>query len=496
MRRSAKVSSISRWTASSWPETSPSCYKGNGSATPTWRSNSLDASNKALALDLFGNVAQNAQAAATDTFILPLTRYPSAVRVSVRRLSGAFAIHTAGLFPVLSELPSSPEAQQAIAQQLGLTYRAPVETKTARKQKAAAAVPAAVTVEGTLGTVHTATSLAQINQIGAAALAQAGYPIFHRVTSGTLSSADIAVSGTTSDFVHDAIRTLALQSQSALKQADFTSSNGVSAMLLGGQTSMGFMSVPLTSAEKEKFFKSHGYPILEFKVARDAIEVLVNAGNPLKQITIPQLDAIYSVSPQAGAHDTIRDWNKLGAGQGEITVYGGSPGWGTARTFRQLVLQGGEFRPDILIEDVVFRDGIEGKVAADRTAIGYVSLRPRGDDVRSLAVAANSGEKAWPVDAGSIYSGHYPLQRSFYGYVAQKTLADAAPLERELANLLLSDSGTGHGRPQRQSTSERAGLRGNPRGNRSVQLEGVEGTTQERSKAERAAGSWFDLPSG
>ena len=401
----------------------------------------FDSANKPLALDLFGNVAQNAQAAATDTFVLPLTRYPSAARVSVRRLSGAFVIHAAGLFPVLSELPSSPTAQQAIAQQLGLTYHLPAATKAAGKQKAASATAVPVTVEATLGVVHTATPLDQINQIGAATLAQAGYPAFHRVTSGTLASADIAVSGTTSEFVHDAIRSLALQSQSALKQADFTSSNGVSARLLSGKANMGLMSVPLTSAEKEKFFKKNGYPILEFKVARDAIEVLVNAENPLKEITVPQLDAIYSAAPQAGAQETIRDWSELGGPAGEITVYGGSPGWGTTKTFRQLVLQGGEFRPDITVKDVVFRDGIEGKVATDRAAIGYVSLRPRQSDVRALAIAANSGEQAWPVEAEAIYSGHYPLQRLFYGYVAEKTLADAAPLERELVNLLLSDAG-------------------------------------------------------
>ncbi len=106
-----------------------------------------------------------------------------------------------------------------------------------------------------------------------------------------------------------------------------------------------------------------------------------------------------------------------------------------------MVLKGGAFRQDVTAADVVFRRGVEAKVAGDKAAIGYATLRPRQADVRVLAVASNSGEKAWPVDTQAIYSGHYPLQRKLYGYVARKTLDDATPLERELVNILLSAAG-------------------------------------------------------
>lgn len=399
----------------------------------------FDADGQPVALDLFGNLALNARAASTDTFVVPLTRYPSATRLSIRRLNGPLAVHAAGLFPVLSEMPTSVQAQKAIAEQLGLVFRPAAIAADARKSTGTENENAATTT--ILGTIHTVPRLEVTNRIGATALAEVGYPVFRRITEGTLTSEMISSSGTTHDFVKAALRTLALESQSALAQPSFTSSDGVAADLLDEKATLGVMSVPLTSAEKERFFDKHGYPIMEFKVAHDAIEILVNADNPLKQITVPQLDAIYSVSPRAGASAPMRDWAELGVNAGAIHAFGGSPGWGTAKSFQQMVLKGGDFRPGITTADVVFRQGIEEKIAKDVAAIGYMSLRPRQRDVRVLAVSANSGEKAWPVEADAIYSGQYPLQRTFYGYLARKTLESATSLEREMVNLLLSDTG-------------------------------------------------------
>ncbi len=398
----------------------------------------FDASDHALALDLFGNPAQNGVAVGTDTFIVPLSRYPLATRITVRRLSGPLTVHAAGLFPVLSEMPTPLKTQRAIARQLGLVF---LPGDADQKRKTDAAGKRTESPEGIFGTVHTTPALEHTNQIAADALAQTGYPAFRRTSEGALQSEAMAASGSTSEFVKAAMRSLAIESRSVLNPPFFTSSDGVAACLLSGEYCFGVMSVPLTSAEKERFFARNGFPVLEFEVAHDAIEVLVNSANPLREITIPQLDAIYSDAPRAGASQPMRTWNELSVGAGTIHAYGGALSWGTARSFQEMVLKGGAFRSDVTATDVVFRRGVEARVAADSAAIGYATLRPRQADVRALAVAPNSGEKAWPVDAPSVYSGHYPLQRKMYGYVARKTLDDATPLERELVNLLLSGTG-------------------------------------------------------
>ena len=150
----------------------------------------FDPAGAPLALDLFGNVAHNGPAAETDTFIVPLTRYPRATRLSVRRLGGSLALHSVGLFPVLSELPSSPEAQRAIAGQLGLTLT-PVDQVAGSTITAADATGA--TAASILGTLHAANALlARVDGVGAAALSGAGYPVFRRVTTGPLLAGQMA----------------------------------------------------------------------------------------------------------------------------------------------------------------------------------------------------------------------------------------------------------------------------------------------------------------
>ena len=141
-----------------------------------------------------------------------------------------------------------------------------------------------------------------------------------------------------------------------------TSSDGVYENLLKNECALGFMSLPMSSAEKENFFRTHGYPIVELRFAHDALEILVNARNPIRAITVPQLDAVYGRELRAGAPAAITAWSALGGGAQAIKVYSGQLNWGTTRTFQQLVLKGGEFRKDMVLRDVVYSEGIEKEV--------------------------------------------------------------------------------------------------------------------------------------
>lgn len=79
----------------------------------------FDPDNRIVAVDLFGNVSDNSVAAGTDTCIIPLSRYPSASRISIRQLSGRLVLHGLLAFPVLSELPADPEAERSIFELVG-----------------------------------------------------------------------------------------------------------------------------------------------------------------------------------------------------------------------------------------------------------------------------------------------------------------------------------------------------------------------------------------
>ena len=78
-----------------------------------------DAEDRVVAVDLFGNVAENSIHAGTDTFIIPMDSYPSASRISIRQVSGQLTLHGLLAFPVLSELPADAEAEMTMLNLLG-----------------------------------------------------------------------------------------------------------------------------------------------------------------------------------------------------------------------------------------------------------------------------------------------------------------------------------------------------------------------------------------
>ncbi len=393
-----------------------------------------DAQGRALALDLFGEMRRNAQTVGTDTFVIPLDRYPAATSIMVRRLSGELRIAGGGLFPVLSELTSKAENEEALAAQLGVI----LSPHHWMFSSAGKEFPA--TTDNALGTVHTVPLLEKSNAIGAAILKQPNYPSYHPLTDGPLVPPKLSASNTTDFIVQNALRALALRAGGKVTPF-MTSSDGVAHQLLNQQYDLGFMSIAMRSAEKEKFFRSHGHPLVELRFARDALEVLVNASNPVRSITVPQLDAIFGTELRAGAPAAIRAWSQLGGGAEEIKAIGGELNWGTTRTFQQLVLKGGPFRADMQKEDVVYREGVESEVAKQANAIGFATLRPRTSAVRAIGLAPNSGEPAAHTTADDIYSDRYPLQRMFFIYLAAPSFKESGAFQRELVNLLLSDVG-------------------------------------------------------
>jgi phosphate transport system substrate-binding protein len=396
-----------------------------------------DAQGRALALDLFGEMRRNAQTAGTDTFVVPLNHYPEAVSIMVRRLSGDVRLLGGGLYPVVSELSSTAENEKALAQQLGVIISPHHWMLSGGGGKESAGSQA---YDDGVGKVHKA-----LPSIGALALKQAGYPPYRPITSGALIPPKMQASNTTEAIINNAMRMIALRSGDKLKPVGGPSSAGMAHMLLNENYDLGFMSIALSSAEKEKFFRKSGYSMVELRFCRDALQMVVHPSNQVTSLTIPQLDAIYGTELRAGATAPLSDWSQLGQAAGPIRIVGGDPSYGTSRVFQQMVLKGGEFKSNLVKTCVECAEtdggGVLKTVADNPDAIGFATFRPRALKVRAIAVAANSGEQAYFPSPDAIYDDRYPLQRKFYGYVAVPSFDQAGPFTREFVNLLLSDVG-------------------------------------------------------
>lgn len=396
-----------------------------------------DAKGGALALDLFGEIKANAEAVGTDTFIVPLVRYPEAQRLVLRRLSGELRVREVLLMPVIPEVDAAENADRDLAARLGERL-----SDFHRMSDRAG--------EASIGKVHRIPSLEEINAVGASALTAAGYPVYKPlgILSGGVTFAP--VSGTTYEFAKLADRMLSLGKEEPVFKWFFTSSNGVHWYFsedaersdeVPEQAVFGMTSIPMAAEAKQAFLERTGHAVIEFPIARSAIEVLVHEDNPLDSISAAGLKAAF------GSEETAETWQDLGVLEGALTeeklrAIGGRPSWGTGRMFQEIALGGGAWRPDVdTRHDVVYSTGVEQAVSQKPGAIGYAVQGPRQFPVKVLALASTDGSGPTLATEEAIYSGRYPLQRKLYAVVAAPSLAQAPPAVREMVNLLLSDQG-------------------------------------------------------
>jgi hypothetical protein len=79
----------------------------------------LDDSGKTIAVDLFQNIVALGREGQTDTFIVPLRKYPQAEKLGIRRVTGEVRIHGFVLYPVVGEIRSEAQSHAEIASLFG-----------------------------------------------------------------------------------------------------------------------------------------------------------------------------------------------------------------------------------------------------------------------------------------------------------------------------------------------------------------------------------------
>ena len=153
-----------------------------------------------------------------------------------------------------------------------------------------------------------------------------------------------------------------------------------------------------------------GLSIKEFIIARDMLSVIVHVENPVRELTIEDVSAIY--------RGEIRNWNELGGPDAPISLYGRQSTSGTYVFFMEEVVQG-EYSPNM--RNMEGNQAILEAARQDRNAIGYVGLGYLVDQEGNVAegvgvVAVGKGD-------GQFYSplaedlSHYPISRPLYQYV-------------------------------------------------------------------------------
>ena len=213
--------------------------------------------------------------------------------------------------------------------------------------------------------------------------------------------------------------------------------------LISGTAQLGPMSRPMKGTEIDQFEKKYGYKPTPIRTSVDALAVFVNKDNPIKCLTLPQVDAIFSKSRRSGYKEDIKTWSQLGltgewAGR-PVSLYGRNSASGTYGFFKEHSLKNGDYKDEVK-EQPGSASVVQG-VTVDRYAAGYSGIGYATAGVRAVPLAEKEGGKCYEADPDNAYAGAYPLARFLYVYVNKAPAKPLDPVTREFVKLMMSKDG-------------------------------------------------------
>jgi phosphate transport system substrate-binding protein len=209
------------------------------------------------------------------------------------------------------------------------------------------------------------------------------------------------------------------------------------AKLFRRETDIAATSRDLTDDETRTAAAS-GLKVQKMMIARDAIAVIVNPKNPLSDLTMPDLKAIYLGEKT--------NWKQFGGTDRKITVFAREPESGTSRYFKMHVLKSQNYPAT----DQILRsqDEVIKRVQNDPYAIGYVGMvesRDAGSKIKVVQLKfANSASPGVKPSKETLVSD-YPLSRPLYLVFAvepnRATKLFTEFCTRRTAKKIISDAG-------------------------------------------------------
>lgn len=211
--------------------------------------------------------------------------------------------------------------------------------------------------------------------------------------------------------------------------------------LIEGAAQLGPMSREMKREELAAFEKKFGYKPTCIKVAIDALAVFVHKDNPVKGLTLKEVDSLFSSTRKRGGRPALV-WGDVGA-TGEFaakpaSLYGRNSASGTYGFFKEHTLKKGDFK-DTVKEQPGSSTVVQG-VANDMVGIGYSGIGYMTPGVKALPLGEKDGKYVEPTYENCL-SGEYPLSRFLYVYINRAPGKRAEPLVEEFIKFIASKEG-------------------------------------------------------
>lgn len=200
---------------------------------------------------------------------------------------------------------------------------------------------------------------------------------------------------------------------------------GLSA-LIEGSTDIAMSSRKIKFDEKKKLNEA-GKNCNEVIMAYDALAVIVNPNNPVKNLTREQLADIFT--------GKITNWNQVGGPNMPIVCYSRETSSGTYEFFKTSVLKNKNYKSGIM--SMPATGAVVQSVSQTPGAIGYVGLAYLNSKVKAIAVSYDKGKNYVLPSKATAKNKTYPIVRPLFLYYTLNKKAKVSPF----INYILSPEG-------------------------------------------------------
>jgi phosphate transport system substrate-binding protein len=181
--------------------------------------------------------------------------------------------------------------------------------------------------------------------------------------------------------------------------------------LIDGDIDIANSSRPMKEAEEADLKAKQGQDTYAVRFAVDGVAVVVHKDNPVAELTVDQIGAIY--------RGEITNWSEVGGDNLDITLYGRQSTSGTYVFFMEKVVQA-DYSPEM--RNLAGTSDIVEAVTNDLGGIGYAAIGyATKDGIKAILVSADEASEAFdPTILENVTSGDYPLTRPLYQFVIGK----------------------------------------------------------------------------
>jgi phosphate transport system substrate-binding protein len=200
---------------------------------------------------------------------------------------------------------------------------------------------------------------------------------------------------------------------------------GLSA-LINGTTDIADASRPIKGSEIEKIKTRFNALSFETKAAKDGITLYLNETNPVSELSLSQIKAIYL--------GEVTNWKDVGGADAKIVLYGRENSSGTYVYFRDNVLGGKDYSSTM--QSLPGTAAVVNAVAKDKVGIGYGGAA-YAKGVKKVKVKKDANATAYEPTPETIKTGEYPITRYLYMYTRARPMGDV----KDYIDWTLSDEG-------------------------------------------------------